>query len=160
QLDPLDFAASAAIIEAGLGAGHVSVRLAQRLFERTGGNPFFLEQVCRALVEQGAVSVREGEAVVEGGPETLSLPDTVQAVIRTRKRGVKRSITAGAPPSAPAGSVSLPTRSTRSNRCSSGFRICRMTKPAVSSGPTCCSSRNARARRWGCGAGSRRSSGG
>ena len=83
-LEPLDFAASAAIIEAGLGAGHVSVRLAQRVFERTGGNPFFLEQVCRALVEQGAVSVRDGEATVEGGPETLSLPNTVQAVIRTR----------------------------------------------------------------------------
>ena len=84
SLEPLDFAASAAIIEAGLGAGHVSERLARRVFERTGGNPFFLEQVCRALVEQGAVSVREGEAVVKGGPETLSLPDTVQAVIRTR----------------------------------------------------------------------------
>lgn len=83
-LEPLDFAASAAIIEAGLGAGHVSERLALRVFERTGGNPFFLEQVCRALVEQGAVSMRGGEAVVEGGPETLSLPDTVEAVIRTR----------------------------------------------------------------------------
>ena len=84
SLEPLDFAASAAIVEAGLGAGRVSDELAQRLFERTGGNPFFLEQVCCALVEQGAVAVRDGEAVVEGGPETLSLPDTVQAVIRTR----------------------------------------------------------------------------
>jgi predicted ATPase/class 3 adenylate cyclase len=83
-LEPLDFAASTAIVEAVLGAGRVSVRLAQRLFERTGGNPFFLEQVCRALIEQHAVSARDGEAVVIGGPETLSLPDTVQAVIRTR----------------------------------------------------------------------------
>jgi tetratricopeptide (TPR) repeat protein/class 3 adenylate cyclase len=83
-LEPLDFAASAAVIEAGLGAGRVSDALARRVFERTGGNPFFLEQVCRALVEQGEVSVREGEAVVDGGPDTLLLPDTVQAVIRTR----------------------------------------------------------------------------
>src|SRR5262249_36222469 len=37
SLEPLDFAASAAIIEAGLGAGRVSERLAQRVFERTGG---------------------------------------------------------------------------------------------------------------------------
>jgi tetratricopeptide (TPR) repeat protein/class 3 adenylate cyclase len=84
SLEPLGFAASAAIIEAGLGAGRVSEQLALRVFERTGGNPFFLEQVCRALVEQGAVSLRGGEAVVEGGPDTLSLPDTVQAVIRAR----------------------------------------------------------------------------
>ena len=84
SLEPLDFRGSAAIIEAGLGAGRVSAALAETVFERTGGNPFFLEQVCRALVEQGAVSVREGEAIVAGGHETLSLPDTVQAVIRTR----------------------------------------------------------------------------
>ena len=74
-----------AIIEAGLGAGHVSDALVARVFERTGGNPFFLEQVCRALRRAGrGVSVRGGEAVVEGGPDTLSLPDTVQAVIRAR----------------------------------------------------------------------------
>jgi len=84
RLEPLDFAASAAIVEAGLGAGRVSTPLARRLFERTEGNPFFLEQVCRALVEQGAVSALDGETVVKGGLETLSLPDTVQAVIRTR----------------------------------------------------------------------------
>jgi len=83
-LEPLDFEASGTIIEAVLGAGHVSNSLVQRVFERTGGNPFFLEQVCRALVEQGAVSVQNGEAVVEGGLQTLSLPDTVQAVIRSR----------------------------------------------------------------------------
>ena len=84
RLEPLDFAASAAIVGAGLGMAHVSEGLARRLFERTGGNPFFLEQVCRALVEQHTVRLRDGEAVVDGGPETLSLPDTVQAVIRSR----------------------------------------------------------------------------
>ena len=80
-LEPLDYASSTAIIGAGLRAGRVSEALVRRLFERTGGNPFFLEQVCRALVEQGAVSLHEDEAVVNG---ELSLPDTVQAVIRTR----------------------------------------------------------------------------
>ena len=83
-LEPLDLTSAAAIIEAGLGAGRVSTDLVSRVFERTGGNPFFLEQVCRALVEQGAVSLRGGDAVVQGGPDTLALPDTVQAVIRAR----------------------------------------------------------------------------
>ena len=58
-------------------------QLARRVFERTGGNPFFLEQVCRALIEQGAVrraTARPSSTV----DEALSLPDTVQAVIRTR----------------------------------------------------------------------------
>ena len=58
--------------------------LARRLYDRAGGNPFFLEQMCTALLEQQAVTVREGEALVEGGEGALSLPDTVQGVIRAR----------------------------------------------------------------------------
>jgi tetratricopeptide (TPR) repeat protein len=84
QLEPLDFVASTAIMRAVLLVQRVSDDLARRVFERTGGNPFFLEQVCCALLEQGALASRDGEAVAEGGPGTLSLPDTVQAVIRTR----------------------------------------------------------------------------
>jgi tetratricopeptide (TPR) repeat protein/class 3 adenylate cyclase/tRNA A-37 threonylcarbamoyl transferase component Bud32 len=84
QLEPLDFAASAAIMRAVLHVQRVSGDLARRVFERTGGNPFFLEQMCCALLEQGAVATRDGEAVVGGGPGALSLPDTVQAVIRAR----------------------------------------------------------------------------
>lgn len=84
QLDPLDFATSTAIMQASLRVERVSDELARRVYERTGGNPFFLEQVCSALLERGVVAARDGEAVVEGGPRALSLPDTVQAVIRTR----------------------------------------------------------------------------
>ena len=84
SLEPLDFAASAAIMCSVLGVARVPDHLSHRVFERTGGNPFFLEQVCRALIEQGAVTVLDDEAVVDGGASALSLPDTVQAVIRTR----------------------------------------------------------------------------
>jgi predicted ATPase len=84
QLDTLDFATSTAIMRAVLRVARVSDELARRVFERTGGNPFFLEQVCSALLEQGVVATTTGEAVVEGGAEALTLPDTVQAVIRMR----------------------------------------------------------------------------
>ncbi len=39
--------------------------LARWLYDRAGGNPFFLEQMCAALLEQRAVTVRDGVAVVE-----------------------------------------------------------------------------------------------
>ena len=84
SLEPLDFGASAAIMRSVLRVERVSDQLAHRVFERTGGNPFFLEQMCRALAEQGAVTALDGEAIVDGGASALSLPDTVQAVIRTR----------------------------------------------------------------------------
>ncbi len=84
QLGRLDFAASLAIVGAVLGVRRVSDALAQRVYDRAGGNPFFLEQICAALLEQQTVTVRDGEALVDGGDGSLSLPDTVQGVIRAR----------------------------------------------------------------------------
>jgi tetratricopeptide (TPR) repeat protein/class 3 adenylate cyclase len=84
QLEPLGYEASTAIMRAVLRADVVAEELARRVFERAGGNPFFLEQVCWALVEQAAVIVQGGKAVARDDGCALSLPDTVQAVIRTR----------------------------------------------------------------------------
>lgn len=84
QLGPLNGDASTAIMRAVLNVDRVSVALAARVHERTGGNPFFLEQVCLTLLEEHAVRNHEGEAVATSGVEVLRLPDTVQAVIRTR----------------------------------------------------------------------------
>jgi class 3 adenylate cyclase/tetratricopeptide (TPR) repeat protein len=84
QLAPLAGDASAAIMRAVLRVDRVSDALAARVHERTGGNPFFLEQVCRTLLEEDAVTTHDGEAVAASGVEVLRLPDTVQAVIRAR----------------------------------------------------------------------------
>jgi len=90
DLTPLDFDNSVVIMRGVLRVQHVSNELARRLFERTGGNPFFLEEMCRALLEQGSVAARDGEGVAAEGIGTLRLPDTVQAVIRTRLDGLGR----------------------------------------------------------------------
>ena len=84
QLAPLDFDASVAIMQDVLRVDRVADALARRLHERTGGNPFFLEETCRTLLEQGSVATQDGEGIAAGGVEALRLPDTVQAVIRTR----------------------------------------------------------------------------
>jgi serine/threonine protein kinase/tetratricopeptide (TPR) repeat protein len=84
NLTRLDFAESVAIMGAVLGVQRVSDALAQRLHDRAGGNPFFLEQMCTALREQHAVTVRDGEALVDDAGGALSLPETVQGVIRAR----------------------------------------------------------------------------
>ena len=84
HLERLDFPASVAIMQAVLGVRRVSDALAQRLYDRAGGNPFFLEQMCAALLEQQALTGRDDEAMFESGEGALSLPDTVQGVIRAR----------------------------------------------------------------------------
>ena len=84
HLSPLDVTASSEIARAVLGADRLPRELATRLHERTGGNPFFLEELCAALREQGAVTVHGGEAAVTDTSGSMHVPDTVQGVLRTR----------------------------------------------------------------------------
>ncbi len=84
HLRPLSIDDSTDVIRGILGADRVAPDLAQQLHDRTGGNPFFLEETCSALLEQGLVVVRGGEAVAGDAMALVQLPETVQAVIRTR----------------------------------------------------------------------------
>jgi predicted ATPase/class 3 adenylate cyclase len=84
QLGPLDPAATMILLPALLGGGRISEELAARVHERTGGNPFFLEQVAHTLREAGAIVTADGETTLTRDIESLQLPDTVQAVIRAR----------------------------------------------------------------------------
>jgi class 3 adenylate cyclase/tetratricopeptide (TPR) repeat protein len=76
QLRPLDATDARAVIVSRLGA-EIGDRVADRLHDRTGGNPLFLEEVCRAFLERAASG---SELTVD----TLDVPPTVQAVIRSR----------------------------------------------------------------------------
>lgn len=84
HLAPLDSSATAGIVCTMFEATGVDPLLLQRLHERTGGNPFFLEEVCAALREDGRVQAVEGIATYVGGADVLHVPDTVQGVLRTR----------------------------------------------------------------------------
>ncbi|MDQ3516693.1 MAG: protein kinase, partial [Gemmatimonadota bacterium] len=84
HLGPLGAEASLEIMRDVFGATGVDVELARLLHERTGGNPFFLEETCHALIEEEAVVVRDGKAVARNASGSVHFPETVQAVIRTR----------------------------------------------------------------------------
>jgi class 3 adenylate cyclase/tetratricopeptide (TPR) repeat protein len=59
--------------------GGVPDALVQRIFERTGGNPLFVEELCKTLVDLGSVSGPDAEKFVES-----VVPDNVAAVVRAR----------------------------------------------------------------------------
>jgi tetratricopeptide (TPR) repeat protein/class 3 adenylate cyclase len=84
HLTSLGPVSSGHIMRSVLRAERIDESLAARLHERSSGNPFFLEEVCRKLLEEGAVRVEDGHASVAGSMEGLQLPESVQAVIRTR----------------------------------------------------------------------------
>ena len=58
--------------------------LKQLLIERTEGNPFFLEESVRGLVESKALTGVHGGYRLVKAPQTLEIPATVQAILAAR----------------------------------------------------------------------------
>lgn len=83
-LKPLDAPYTEKIIRSVMGAERLPEGLGQLIHERTDGNPLFIEEVCNSLIEEGVVVIEAGQAVLTQTLESLILPDTVQAIIRTR----------------------------------------------------------------------------
>jgi serine/threonine protein kinase/tetratricopeptide (TPR) repeat protein len=84
HLGPMEASSSLAIIKSVLGVKSLPEDLAKLVFEKTGGNPFFLEEVCQTLLQEGTLKVEKGRGVLTQSLRKLHLPDTVQAVIQTR----------------------------------------------------------------------------
>jgi class 3 adenylate cyclase/tetratricopeptide (TPR) repeat protein len=84
NLKALDTNSSEDIIKSVWGVERLPAGIAPKIHERTGGNPFFTEEISNALIEEKMVKISDGEAVLGQSPEHLVLPDTVQSVIRAR----------------------------------------------------------------------------
>jgi len=86
ELAPLSLEDTSDLLTQRLGA-QPSPALAEAVFRRAEGNPFFTVQLCVALQERGLVRIDAGQAqLVEQGPDgaALTLPDTMQAAILAR----------------------------------------------------------------------------
>ena len=84
RLDPLPPASAEELLQAMLGDGTALHLLKPFLIERTQGNPFFLEESVRALVETGVLVGERGAYLVGKPLQALHVPATVQAVLAAR----------------------------------------------------------------------------
>ena len=83
-LAPLDAGAFAEMLGETLGPD-MSVRdLAGRIHARSGGNPFFAEEIVQSLIESGALVGTTGAYRLMGDRATLEIPATVQLVLAAR----------------------------------------------------------------------------
>src|SRR5207253_9536748 len=83
-LQPLGAGAFAELLRDLLGTDPSVMALADRIRERTGGNPFFIEEVVQALVEAGSLAGTRGAYRLVRPVEELAIPPTVQAVLAAR----------------------------------------------------------------------------
>jgi predicted ATPase/class 3 adenylate cyclase len=84
RLDPLPPASAEEFLQALLGDDPSLIPLKQLLIARTEGNPFFLEESVRTLVETGVLEGEPGAYRLGRPLEALQVPATVQAVLAAR----------------------------------------------------------------------------
>ena len=84
RLDPLPPASAVAFLEALLGDDASLEPLKTLLIERTEGNPFFLEESVRTLVEMQVLAGEPGTYRLTQDLPSIQVPPTVQAVLAAR----------------------------------------------------------------------------
>src|SRR5207253_4423655 len=67
-----------------LGSDPSLHRLRELVRERTGGNPFFIEEIVQSLIETGVVAGSRGAYQLVRPAEEVGLPATVQNVLAAR----------------------------------------------------------------------------
>ncbi len=83
RLQPLSLEQSTQMVRALLDRYHLPPELHARLLEKAEGNPFYLEEVSRSLLDHGVVST-EGGLWVHLQVEELDIPDSLHSLIATR----------------------------------------------------------------------------
>src|SRR5207248_7387797 len=84
RIDPLPPESAKELLHALVGDGAELAPLKRLLIERTEGNPFFLEESVRTLVETGAIAGERGSYRVIKDALTIHVPATVQALLAGR----------------------------------------------------------------------------
>ncbi|MGA2938957.1 MAG: adenylate/guanylate cyclase domain-containing protein [Syntrophobacteraceae bacterium] len=83
-LQPLDKQMSDALIGNMLDLKGLPHSLRAQIGERTGGNPFFIEEIVRSLVDQGAIVRRNGSFDVTEKIHSVVVPHTINDVLMAR----------------------------------------------------------------------------
>jgi len=84
DLEPLDQEAISALLRDLLGADPTVRGLADRIGEETGGNPFFVEEMVRALLESEMLQGTRGAYRLANPYEKIVIPQSVHGVLAAR----------------------------------------------------------------------------
>ena len=83
-LQPLDEKQTEILITNLLNIKGFPHRLKDQIIERAGGNPYFIEEVVRSFIDEGAVVMKEGGFEVTDKLSTMSIPRTINEVLMAR----------------------------------------------------------------------------
>ena len=84
ELSPLTREQSGSLIQSLLKIESLPEKMRALILDRAEGNPFFLEELLRSLLDVGIVIVEQDQVVVTGAIETVNVPETLQGVLMAR----------------------------------------------------------------------------
>jgi predicted ATPase len=83
-LQSLSIDESRTLMEGLLGGDRLPEHLAVEILDKSEGNPFFLEEVLRSLIESGGLALDNGKWTLTAPVGILRVPDNVQGVLLSR----------------------------------------------------------------------------
>ncbi|MBA2586708.1 MAG: AAA family ATPase [Chthoniobacterales bacterium] len=83
-LSPLSRDESGSLIRELLKIENFPDQMRELILSRAEGNPFFLEELLRSLIDAGVVVIDDGRATATRGIASVEIPETVQGVLAAR----------------------------------------------------------------------------
>jgi tetratricopeptide (TPR) repeat protein len=83
-LEPLEEKTRKALISSMLNISEFQHTIITSIAERTGGNPFFIEEVVRCLIDEQKLLPKEGTFHLANKATTISIPNTIEALLMAR----------------------------------------------------------------------------
>jgi predicted ATPase/class 3 adenylate cyclase len=84
RVDELPLDTSAEMVQAILKEGKAAQDLVSLVLDRAAGNPLFMEEFTRSLLERGYIERKDGHYALTVKPSDIQVPETVQGIISAR----------------------------------------------------------------------------
>jgi len=96
RVDQLPEKPSTDLVESILADGQVAPEISCLIVTRSAGNPLFIEELTRGLLEAGTISKDNEHYVLSAEPSGIQVPDTIQGIIASRldrlSKGLKETM--------------------------------------------------------------------
>jgi tetratricopeptide (TPR) repeat protein len=92
RVDELPLDASAEMVQAILKEGKAGQDLTKLILDRAAGNPLFMEEFTRSLLERGYIERKDGHYVLTVKPSDIQVPETVQGIISARMDRLEKAL--------------------------------------------------------------------
>ncbi|MEJ2099245.1 MAG: adenylate/guanylate cyclase domain-containing protein [Desulfobacterales bacterium] len=83
-LEPLNEKMSEILITNVLNINVLQHEIVRKIIQRAGGNPFFIEEVARSLIDEQAVVLKDGLFQVTEKIDSIAIPNTINDVLMAR----------------------------------------------------------------------------